>query len=115
MLFLSIAISCVLITDDDFEKRLEVFEEGCYYGEVVPPVGALDYGFTRSDVGIGNLDLPYDGLDTNCDGKDDFDFDGDGFVPSQFQILLNLLSALAKSTGGIGLRSAIKIIQEILT
>ncbi len=48
------------------------------------------------------------------------DFDSDTFVdlypflPSHFDILLQLLGALAKSTGGIGLRSAIKVIQDIL-
>jgi len=36
------------------------------------------------------------------------------FLPAHFDILLNLLAALAKSTGGIGLRSAIKVIQDIL-
>ena len=36
------------------------------------------------------------------------------FLPSHFEILLRLLGALAKSTGGIGLRSAIKVIQDIL-
>jgi len=36
------------------------------------------------------------------------------FLPAHFDILLHLLSALAKSTGGYGLRSAIRVIQEIL-
>lgn len=36
------------------------------------------------------------------------------FLPAHFDILLHLLGALAKSTGGIGLRSAIKIIQDVL-
>lgn len=36
------------------------------------------------------------------------------FLPAHFSILLHLLGALAKSTGGIGLRSAIKIVQDIL-
>ena len=36
------------------------------------------------------------------------------FLPSHFEILLQLLGVLAKSTGGIGLRSAIKVIQDIL-
>lgn len=36
------------------------------------------------------------------------------FLPAHFGILLHLLAALAKSTGGIGLRSAIKVIQDIL-
>lgn len=36
------------------------------------------------------------------------------FLPTHFDILLRLLGALARSTGGIGLRSAIKVIQDIL-
>lgn len=50
----------------------------------------------------------------------DSDFDSDEFIklypflPAHFDILLHLLGALAKSTGGIGLRSAIKVIQDIL-
>ncbi|MFZ1730569.1 MAG: BREX system P-loop protein BrxC [Bacteroidota bacterium] len=50
----------------------------------------------------------------------DSDFDKETFVnlypflTAHFDILLHLLGALAKSTGGIGLRSAIKVIQDIL-
>lgn len=50
----------------------------------------------------------------------DSDFDKETFVnlypflPAHFAILLHLLGALAKSTGGVGLRSAIKVIQDIL-
>lgn len=36
------------------------------------------------------------------------------FLPAHFDLLLNLLGVLAKSTGGIGLRSAIKVIHDIL-
>jgi len=36
------------------------------------------------------------------------------FLPQHFDILLQLLGKLAKTSGGIGLRSAIKIIQDIL-
>ena len=56
------------------------------------------------------------------DGKYyDAEFDRESFInlypflPAHFDILLHLLGALAKSTGGIGLRSAIKVVQEILT
>ena len=50
----------------------------------------------------------------------DANFDRDTFVnlypflPAHFDILLHLLGALAKSTGGIGLRSAIKVVQDVL-
>lgn len=36
------------------------------------------------------------------------------FLPAHFDILLHLLGALAKSTGGMGLRSAIKVVQDVL-
>ena len=36
------------------------------------------------------------------------------FLPQHFALLMELLRSLAKSTGGIGLRSAIKVIQDIL-
>ncbi|MGI8544547.1 MAG: BREX system P-loop protein BrxC [Aridibacter sp.] len=36
------------------------------------------------------------------------------FLPAHFDILLQLLGKLAKSTGGIGLRSAIKVVQDVL-
>lgn len=36
------------------------------------------------------------------------------FLPHHFEILLQLLGRLAKSSGGVGLRSAIKVIQDIL-
>jgi hypothetical protein len=36
------------------------------------------------------------------------------FLPAHFDILLNLLAQLARSTGGLGLRSAIKVIQDVL-
>ena len=57
---------------------------------------------------------------TSCDARYYSDFDKETFVnlypflPAHFDILLHLLGALAKSTGGIGLRSAIKVIQDIL-
>ena len=53
-------------------------------------------------------------------GKYGADFDKQTFInlypflPAHFDILLYLLGALAKSTGGYGLRSAIKVIQDVL-
>lgn len=37
------------------------------------------------------------------------------FLPHHFNLLLSLLGRLAKKTGGIGLRSAIRVIQDVLT
>ena len=45
-------------------------------GQAVPLTGA--------DVHPGAEDAPYDGFDADCAGDDDFDADGDGFVPARF-------------------------------
>jgi hypothetical protein len=37
------------------------------------------------------------------------------FLPHHFNLLLSLLQRLARKTGGIGLRSAIRVIQDVLT
>jgi hypothetical protein len=37
------------------------------------------------------------------------------FLPIHFDILLNLLGKLARKTGGVGLRSALRVIQDVLT
>jgi hypothetical protein len=36
------------------------------------------------------------------------------FLPQHFDLLMDLIRSLARSTGGIGLRSAIKVIQDVL-
>ena len=36
------------------------------------------------------------------------------FLPAHFEILLQLLGKLAKKTGGLGLRSALKVLQDVL-
>src|ERR1022692_297572 len=36
------------------------------------------------------------------------------FLPAHFEMLLQLLGRLARKTGGLGLRSAIKVLQDVL-
>ena len=36
------------------------------------------------------------------------------FLPQHFDLLLELIRVLARSTGGVGLRSAIRVIQDVL-
>ena len=52
----------------------------------VVPAGAMIYDtpITAADIFVGAEDRPYDGIDQNCDGLDDFDQDGDGFVPNEY-------------------------------
>ena len=70
-----------------FDKdQVDIYEGDCWFfdEDPTPPAGALDHGVKAGDIYAGAEDLPYDGIDANCDGKDDFDADGDGFVPEEF-------------------------------
>ncbi len=67
------------------------------------------YGQTlRQSIKLENADF----FDTDLPENDFIDFYP--FLPCHFEILLQLLGALAKFTGGYGLRSAIKVIQDTL-
>ena len=65
--------------------------------------GALEHTLTANDIGVGKYDAPYDGIDANCDGKNDFDVDGDGYVPDQFQGIATLNIEEKIYCGGIAL------------
>jgi len=39
-----------------------------------------------ADIHPGATDSPYDGIDANCLGDNDFDVDGDGYLPDTFQL-----------------------------
>ena len=86
------SVSCEVSWEVVEKEGADVFSGGCWPGEgdPTPPAGALDYGLTAADIGIDKEDFPYDGIDANCDGKDDFDQDGDGFVPAQFEGVVTL-------------------------
>jgi hypothetical protein len=43
--------------------------------------GPAGSGLTGADIHPGSVETWYDGIDRNCAGDDDFDADGDGFVP----------------------------------
>jgi len=52
------------------------------------PFSALvsgDCDVTDGDVFPGAFDFSYDGVDSDCGGEDDYDIDGDGFVPTVFE------------------------------
>lgn len=80
------------------------------------PAGANELGrlFDAQGQGLRHNTKLQDAKYYDADfGKETF-IDLYPFLPAHFDILLHLLGALAKSTGGIGLRSAIKVIQDIL-
>ena len=80
------------------------------------PAGADELGniFDAQGQGLRHNTRLQDAKYYDADFSKDIFIDLYPFLPSHFDILLHLLGALAKSTGGIGLRSAIKVIQDIL-
>ena len=58
----------------------------CWDASNSPPQveGAMEHNLGPGDIYFGAEDAPYDGIDANCDGSDDFDVDGDGYVPSEY-------------------------------
>lgn len=76
--------------DDDYDADADGYVPDGYGG--LPTAGAPGTGSLPSgdcsdldaDVHPGLTDTWYDGDDTNCDGADDFDADGDGYVPTEY-------------------------------
>ena len=80
-------MGCSSWEEANFDKdNTDLFEGDCWIGTLAPvsPSGALDHGVQAVDIYVGAEDLPYDGIDANCDGLDDFDADADGFIPIEY-------------------------------
>ncbi len=77
--------------DEDFDQDGDGYVLDEYEGVVTEGVdgsGTLPGGDCDDDaVSIfpGSNDLAYDGIDSDCSGNDDYDQDGDGYVPDEFE------------------------------
>ncbi len=77
--------------DDDYDADGDGFVLEAYVGLATAGVegsGALPSGDCNDNDAAANpsaTDLAYDGVDSDCDGRDDFDQDGDGFVASEHE------------------------------
>lgn len=65
-------------------------DDDCADGPDVPDIQGVAYR-PKLDLAVAATvypgagpDLPYDGIDTDCGGDDDFDVDGDGYVPDAY-------------------------------
>ena len=86
--FLFILLGCQSLWDivDVDGDGTTILDGDCWEQGDPPQIeGALEHVLTANDIGVGKYDAPYDGIDANSDGKNDFDVDGDGYVPDQFQ------------------------------
>jgi hypothetical protein len=72
---------CTWIGDADYKAELvNVDEDGD--GQTISEGDCNDQ---MPNVFLGNLETWYDGIDGDCGGDNDFDKDGDGFVPTEHQ------------------------------
>ena len=89
MRLLSVAlllIGCDKKSEDIDGDGYSVEEGDCWDSLDDPksPEGAEAYGVKPWNIHPGSVEQFYDGIDQNCDGKDDFDQDLDGYVPEQY-------------------------------
>ena len=63
-----------------------VLDGDCWDRPVLVVVtNGVEVSIPGQEIGPGMVDDWYDGIDANCDGADDFDADGDGFVPQAYE------------------------------
>ena len=67
---------------DDDGDGISVADGDCWDSAEGPPGSSLK----GSDIGPGMPDAPYDGIDADCAGNDDYDLDGDGYVTDEAHI-----------------------------
>ena len=82
--------ACNLVSSDLEESAYDPDGDGVAWPE--------DCDSTSADVYPGAAELPYDGVDQDCAGDDDYDQDGDGFVPAEF---LGLVTQGVPGSGGL--------------
>ncbi len=77
---------CTYVTNDQYQEKLACLDEdgdGAVRRADCPSVVAgealVDCDDSRSDRFPGNPEIPYDGIDQDCDNQDVVDVDGDGF------------------------------------
>ncbi len=80
--------------EDDYDEDGDGYVATADVGKTTASVegsGALPGGDCDDALDLvnpGAEDTPYDGEDTDCGGEDDYDQDGDGYVPSIYETLL---------------------------
>ncbi|MCK6503006.1 hypothetical protein L6R53_06350 [Myxococcota bacterium] len=90
--------------NDDYDRDADGYVPDAYAGRATTYVagsGSLpdgDCDDTAALVNPGRTDTWYDGTDTNCSGNDDYDRDGDGYVPDAYT---GLATVYVSGSGGL--------------
>ena len=72
--------ACAFISDNDLNDRLDA--DGDLY--ISQQFGGEDCDDSNPDVFPGANEIPYDGIDQNCDKSNDYDVDGDGLESAAY-------------------------------
>jgi len=83
---------------DDDGDGISVADGDCWDSAEGPPGS----GLKGSDIGPGMPDTPYDGIDADCAGNDDYDLDGDGYVVDPDHVGLETLGIENSGSNHIG-------------
>ena len=78
-MILFLIVGCTWIGDDDYSARLPMTDD-----DKDGVIDKDDCNDDDSSIGPEFEEIFYNGIDENCDGKDDFDQDQDGFVNDEF-------------------------------
>lgn len=96
VLFLSMAVGCTWIDDAERDGRLGQVDDD---GDGV--VASRDCDEENPNISTAQPEIWYDGTDGDCGGDDDYDQDGDGYVPVEFVGLTTLgVKGSGTLTGG---------------
>ena len=82
-------------TAEDLDGDSVSAAEGDCWDQAEGPAGS---GLSGSDIWPGAQDTWYDGFDQDCAGNDDYDVDGDGFVPDEY---VGLATLQVSGSGGL--------------
>ncbi len=96
---------------DDDGDGISAAEGDCWDQADGPPGS----GLKGSDIYPGAPDLPYDGIDADCAGNDDYDLDNDGWVPLQAHIGLSTLGVPDSGANHLGAGDCFDAPNDIVT
>jgi len=83
---------------DDWDADYDGYIPNGYSSVYTGTLSANDCDDTDNSVNPGESDTWYDGEDTNCSGNDDYDKDGDGYVPTAY---VGLTTTYVSGSGGL--------------
>ncbi|RME24952.1 MAG: hypothetical protein D6798_10045, partial [Deltaproteobacteria bacterium] len=84
--------------NDDYDADFDNYASEAYSATYTGSLPATDCDDNEPDVNPSRVDVWYDGVDTDCDDRDDYDADEDGYVPDAY---VGLTTTYAEGSGSL--------------